>query len=779
MNRSLALAVLFAAAASAGAFARPARAQLRADPMRLPIAGGRVEAALGSIASAAPASDVLLLSATGAGAELRVHHRLSAPAAPDRPIDASARDVAAAFLGGPAARADLVFARGDGVSVSWGASTGALCVVGGLFTPGAPTVTAARLRVGGDVVIAPVGTGGWTAGAVQAVDVTGCRRADAARWPIEPVLSRVGLADEVYTLRLSPTARALGLDDLALPGMGEVQLLLHARPPDAGAGLSGVHLTALKVGDHVPESQATWLPAGVRQGDVQGVAAADVDLDGVPDLVLALALPTALPDADGALVWIRNGGDPAALDLAPWADLTRHPDLQPLVDPVTLRGVALGGVAGAAVWDRALDAIVVFWPEGGRLASWRGDALGLVVREIVAADVVGSAAPDLVALAEDPRTGEGSLLVYPDLADGSPTVAWAAGSPGEAERGGAHAMAVEARDPDGPVSIEWFLGAGASPAGLGPTITIPGALLCGPEGDVPVVARATDAEGVFREVAGAVKVRLAPPRLALADGPSPGAIALAPGGAQAVLEGEAWTGCGRPVRFTWATSGLPPGSLRALEAGPTWSRQALELPEASYPALLAGAPAVTLVASDDTGVTSPPATLPLALDATGLVEVTHGADEAALAAGEVAVLRTRLRSRISAALPRVRIADALRGVAPAGPPRVQGARAVEVASGGAEIVLDALPPAGGEVTIELPVSGAGAPGDSAVEVRSEGDHLLAPAAAARGVGGRLPGRGCASGGAGGAASLLVVMGALALGRAGRSRSGAPPGRRLT
>ena len=770
MTRPLTIALVAAALALAG----PARAQLRADPMRIPIVDARADLAVGPIATGAPASDLLLLSPTGAGAELRAHRRLATPVPPGRAVDASGRDVAAAFLAGPASRADLVFAHGDGVAVSWGQTAGALCVVGGQFLGGAPTVTAARLLPGAaDVVVAPVGTGGWTAGAVQALDPTGCRRRDGAGWPIEVVLSRVGIADRVYPLRLSPTARTAGVDDLALPGMGEVQLLLHARAPDPGVGLAGVHFTAVKVGDHALETQATWLPAGVRQGDVQGVAAVDVDLDGAPDLIFSLAIWTVVPDVNGALVSIQNRNDPIAFDTTPWVNLTQHPDLQPLVDPVTLRAVSLGGAAGAAVWDRDLGEIVVFWPESGHLATWRGDALGLAVREIVAADVVGSAAPDLVALAEDPRTGAGALLVYPDLGEGSPTIAWAAGSPGEAERGADHGMAVDASDPEGSVSVEWFVGATSTPAGLGTAVTIPGALLCGPEGDVSVIARATDAEGVFREVAGAVKVRLAPPRLAVEGGSSPGTLTLSPGGTHAVLEGEAWSGCGRPVTFAWATSGVPV-ALGALDDGPASSRRTLDLAEASYPALLAGAPTVTLVASDDTGVTSPPATLSLALDATGLVDVVHDADEAALAAGDIAVLRTRLRSRISVPLPRVRIADALHGVTPAGPPRVVGASAVELREEGAEIVLDALPPAGAEVMIELPVRGTGAAGASAVEVRSEGNHLLAPAAEARGTGGRLPGRGCASGGAAGAVSL--VLAALALRRGARRRITASPAR---
>ncbi len=765
MTRQLALAAAVAALAVAG----PARAQLRADPMRIPIVDAGAALAVGPLATGAPASDLLLLSPTGAGAELRAYRRLATPTSPGRVVDASARDVAAAFLAGPASRADLVFARADGVAVSWGQPAGALCVVGGQLL-GAPTVTAARLHPGAaDVVVAPVGTGGWTAGAVQALDPTGCRRADGASWPIEVVLSRVGIADRVYPLRLSPTARASGLDDLALPGMGEVQLLLHARAPDPGVGLAGVHFTAVKVGDHALEAQATWLPTGVRQGDVQGVAAVDVDLDGAPDLIFSLAIWTVLPDVNGALVSIQNRNDPILFDTTPWVNRTGHPDLQPLVDPVTLRAISLGNAAGAAVWDRDLGEIVAFWPEGGRLATWRGDALGLAVREIVAADVVGSAAPDLVALAEDPLTGAGALLVYPDLGEGSPTIAWAAGSPGEAARGADHGLAVDASDPDGPVSVEWFVGASATPAGLGPAITIPGALLCGPEGDVPVIARATDAEGVFREVAGAVRVRLAPPRLAILGSRTPETLELSPGGTRAIIEGAAWPGCGRPVTFAWATSGVPVplGVLGANDDGPTFSRRSLDLAEASYPALLSGAPVVTLVATDDTGVTSPPATLPLALDATGLVEVAHDADEAVLAAGDVAILRTRLRSRIGVALPRVRIAENLRGVTPAGAPRVLGASAAELHEDGAELVLDALPPAGVEVTIELPVRGTGAPGGSALEVRSEGGHLLAPAAEARSTGGRLPGRGCASGEAGGAASL--VLAAIAGRRAARRR----------
>ena len=523
---------------------------------------------------------------------------------------------------------------------------GALCVVGGQFLGGAPTVTAARLLPGAaDVVVAPVGTGGWTAGAVQALDPTGCRGADGAGWPIEVVLSRVGIADRVYPLRLSPTARAAGVDDLALPGMARCSSSCTPRAPDPGVGLAGVHFTAVKVGDHALEAQATWLPAGVRQGDVQGVAAVDVDLDGAPDLIFSLAIWTVVPDVNGALVSIQNRNDPIAFDTTPWVNLTQHPDLQPLVDPVTLRAVSLGGAAGAAVWDRDLGEIVVFWPESGRLATWRGDALGLAVREIVAADVVGSAAPDLVALAEDPRTGAGALLVYPDLGEGLPTIAWAAGSPGEAERGADHGMAVDASDPEGSVSVEWFVGAASTPAGLGADRHDPGRAPVraggGRFGDRPRDRCGGRLPRGRRRSEGAARAAAAR-----------GRGRLDAGDAHALARRDARRARGRGVVRLRPAGDVRLGDLRRARGARNARRRASLLAagrstsrEASYPALLAGAPAVTLVASDDTGVTSPPATLSLALDATGLVDVVHDADEAALAAGDVAVLRTRLRSR--------------------------------------------------------------------------------------------------------------------------------------
>jgi hypothetical protein len=280
--------------------------------MRIPIVDARADLAVGPIATGAPASDLLLLSPTGAGAELRAHRRLATPVPPGRAVDASGRDVAAAFLAGPASRADLVFAHGDGVAVSWGQSAGALCVVGGQFVGGAPTVTAARLRPGApDVVVAPVGTGAWTAGAVQALDPTGCRRADWASWPIEVVLSRVGIADRVYPLRLSPTARASGVDDpRCRDGRG-------AAPPARARAGSGrrVRGRALHRGEGGrPRARGTGLVAARRRapGRRAGRRSVDVDLDGAPDLIFSLAIWTVVPDVNGAPSRSRTATTPSS-----------------------------------------------------------------------------------------------------------------------------------------------------------------------------------------------------------------------------------------------------------------------------------------------------------------------------------------------------------------------------------------------------------------------------------------------------------------------------------
>lgn len=121
----------------------------------------------------------------------------------------------------------------------------------------------------------------------------------------------------------------------------------------------------------------------------------------------------------------------------------------------------------------------------------------------------------------------------------------------------------------------------------------------------------------------------------------------------------------------------------------------------------------------------------------------------------MAVVRTRLRSRIGVPLTQVRVVDLLAGLAPAGAPRAVGAGIIGTAAGGAEVVLDVLPPAGGEVTLELPVRSLGERGSSAVEARSSGGHPLTPAVESA-SGPPAPGCGCGGGGGSGLETLLAL-----------------------
>ncbi|BDG06824.1 hypothetical protein [Anaeromyxobacter oryzae] len=747
------------------ALAGPAAAQFRPEPMVIPLDAFGA-ATVGSVASGWPAEDVLQLPPSPVAPPLLrpYRHLLSRPAL-GRAVDGAATEVAAGFLGGHAAGslADLVYPRGSSVSVSFGADPATLRSFAA-FSGSAPTVAFVRLlpRDGGDVLVGPVGTGGYVPGTIDAVDLSTGAVAERRSWPITAIVSRIGAPAQVFPIRLSPTARALGIDDLAVPGQGEVQLLLHEAAPQGG--LAGLSLLAVKAGDHVDATQAPWLPDGMGQGDVHGVAPLDVDFDGVPDLVLSLAVFTdpALATPRG-LVWIRSTG--ALADYGDrtgrWGDLRGHPDLAGITDPVTLRALTIGGRPAIAVWDRASDAIAVITSDATarRLRLWRGSAGGLQITDLWLGDVVGSAAPDLVAKGYDAATNAYALLVFPDAGDAWPELAWAPGSPGVAARGLDHPMSVDARDADGALTVEWLLaGREDPPAGTGATFALPGDRLCSAGAEVPVRVRATDDLGVFAELAGAVQVVLTPPELGIAGAAPPGRLALPPGGTRAVLEGKAWTGCGRLVTFTWGGAGFPATAVVAVESGPTWTRQTLDLPEAAYPALLAGAPQVTLAAVDDAGLASPVATLSLELDATGLVAVSQAADRAALAEGEVAVVRTTLESRLAVPLPGVVVAARLAGLAVAGPARVLGATGRD--AGGGAVVLDALPPAGTAVVVELPVRATSAEsGAAAAEVRSSGGHLLAPAEALRRTTEALPGCGCAAGSGADALGLAALVAA--------------------
>jgi uncharacterized protein (TIGR03382 family) len=203
--------------------------------------------------------------------------------------------------------------------------------------------------------------------------------------------------------------------------------------------------------------------------------------------------------------------------------------------------------------------------------------------------------------------------------------------------------------------------------------------------------------------------------------------------------------------------------------GPTWVRRTVTLPEAAYPDLLADPAFTVSLATTDPAFPQEAAALALAMDGTGLVELSHASDRVALADGELAVVQTRLRSRLSVPLPGVHVSDALVGLAPAGAPSVTGAGLLSAGPDGTEVVLDALPAAGGEVAIALPVRGTGAAGGSWVEARSSGGWPLSPEGHGQTASVKPPGCGCGAGSAPG--SLALGLAALAL-RPRRRR--APP-----
>jgi MYXO-CTERM domain-containing protein len=759
----LALAPLLALAAA------PALAQWRPSPMALPAPAG-AEVLLGQFTAGAVADGMLVVDPSGA-ATLRAPRALHATSAWPHALPAATPLAAGRTRdSNEDPLADVAYPAGTSLTLRFGTAPGTSVPHAVGPAPG-PASFVHALPYGADAVAFPSagissGLGAIYVGNFETGPLGG--NMDYFPWAADGLSTVQGAAHRVSGVRLSPAARALGVDDLAVPSAGGVFLLVH-RPAtfDLEYATTPVRpldlaLEEVRVGGVSALERPPWLPPSVPgKADALGAAALDLDLDGTPDLLFTYG-SLAAPLAPGRLIAVAGTGDPRDLATGTWQDVTDHAALQ-LVDPVIVRQVAVGSFPAAAIWDRSLGQVVVVWVEGGVLRTWRGDASG-VVHDVRTADLVGSAAADLVVV------GPG-VLVYPDVGDASPALAWEAGSPGAAIRGEDLPLSVSAMDPDGDCTVEWFVGtpgafalagAAAVPAGAAQVLphVRPGATLCGPPPlSLSVIVRATDALGVFDELRAELPVASLEPALAISGASPPGRLVLPPGGTTVVLDGVAATGCGAAsLGGEW-----PPEAVVTDESGPRWLRRTVSLPEAAYPALLADpAPAVS-IATTDPGVVRPVVTLPLQLDASGLVEVVHEADRVLLGDGEIAVLRTRLRSRIAVALPLVRVRDVLPGLVPAGEPSVAGAAVVEVARGGAELVLDALPPAPAEVTVELPVRAAGGGGGSAVEARSSAGWLLTPPARAAPEAVGLPGCGCGSGG------TTAGLAALALALAGRGR----------
>jgi hypothetical protein len=595
---------------------------------------------------------------------------------------------------------------------------------------------------------------------VMAVDFDGAAAPTASdRWWATPnvtVPTSVGW-HEAFPVRVSAPARSAGIDDVAVGVFGGVLLLAHASVPAAATLASVDFAPPVLVGGYVPGLRPPWLPqtAGA-QADALGVTALDVNLDGDVDLVFTNATAFGVSPPNGALLWVEGDGIPADFGdpaLTPWRDLGIDPALQ-LVDPLIVRGLELGGEASFAVWDRDLQEVVVATPDpASGLRVWRAPAPGQRAVDIFLADLVGSTAPDLVVVMANPASRD-AVLVYADEGDLPPGLDWAPGSPGAPLRGVDHAMAVDASDDDGPAPrVDWFVGDPyATPAAQGTAYTVPGDSLCGaPPQEIAVTVRATDDLGVFSELSATLPVGLLSPSVTVLNAQPPDRLDLPPGGTSLVLDGRAARGCGAAI--TWGGS-WPAGATIVDEVQGSTVRRTVTLPEATYPELLAGTPVVTLSTSE--AVPAPTATLTLALDATGLVEVMHEADRPVIAEGEIAVLRTRLKSRMGVPLARVSVVDLLSGLAPAGDPRVSGASVVEVRGDGTEVLIEPLPAGPAKVEIELPVSSLGGRGSSVVQVRSSGGHLLTPAVRPVGEDEVAVGCGCGAS-SGGELALLALL----------------------
>ncbi len=756
MRRALHIAL----AAAVCAAAPDAHAQFRSTPMVLyaPDHGADVLPYALSSLTVPPASDLLALypDPTVSPLPFRNHRnmltRLPSPVAqPSVLYDCVA---AGSLAQPPDALTDVAYCVGKvALQIAFGSARGVLqSYTVQLNTRGAPRITFAHLLPrDADVIVVPRETGnGIDPGALDAVDfdATGIIQTrvvvtavQQGRSPPQP--------EEVMTMRIGATARASGIDDLYLPGAASVQLFENRT--QTGSPISFAATPILMK----PQ-------AGIPLADCEGAAPLDVDFDGVLDLVVSLSLPAPpYTPGGGHLYWIR--GTAGRLDLfasGQWVDL--GPQLG-LVDPVVVRPLELGGRPAVAVWDRGLGQVLVIRSDLAQreLVVWRGETGGRHVRDIRLEDVVGSTAPDLVVdgtgfLESGHVPVSPAMLVYPDDGDASPVVAWAAGSPGTPLRGEDHPMAVVASDADGSFSVDWTIGdPWGVPAATGtPAYVLPGSTLCGtPPQQVAVTVRAIDAFGVYDEIGATLDVAYAP-RIEIVGAVPPGRLVLPAGGAVAVVEGSAWTQCN--VSLAWTSSPWPTGAVVVPDQGPGWIRQTVTLPETTYPDLLDGRPLVVELTATDPVLGPVLATLPLEIDATGLLDLSHESDLAAIGEGEVAMLETRIGSRLGVSLPSVHVVHALAGLVPAGEPQVSGAAIVETLRGGAEVVLDALPPSGAAVVVRVPVRTAGGRAASAVEVRSSGGHLLTPPAAAPVEAAPSPGCGCSSSPAGGALALAAL-----------------------
>ncbi len=781
MARRASIAALLALLA-----ASEARAQFQPFAMKLP-GWPRAELVPGhwtDPAGVATGSDLLVVQASGATVGSMASHQVLLPPFLPDPYAAPAAVRAGtlgSFDGSPDANSrvpDAVWAEAAGISVAWGTSPGAIDPFPSLFAYYADGMGSARLLPGRPPLALVVGgvhdfqTPVDLPGLLYAVDLSASKGPPAAApptrtWDIPPYdAARDGDSlDRAFPLQLSPTARANGIDDVLVPFGRGFLLLWHdavAAAPDINlVGASPLAFGVTSGGDLAPYLRGPY-DTTFNCGSCLGGAAHDVDGDGVPDLVLSYA-DHYWPSKPGALFWIRNTGDPVEMVGQRWGSLMGRVDL-PITDAWTLRHLDLGeGEPAFAVFDRTRGEILVV--RGNRVTGFDVTTLpapGGIVRDMIAADVVGSSAKDLVVLVDlAPGYTTSEVWVYPDDDDMATTLAFSPGLPVSAPLGVDLTLTVAMSDPDVPAtemaSISWLRPVlPETVAQLGSSWTVNGLDLCSVTSwDFEV--RALDSLGVYTALSGSVPVE-GRPAAWLAGEAAAGPLVLAPGGVSGRAEGEAWPACatGAPT-YSWGQS-LLSGLVETHQ--PDLSATAwidFTLPEAAYAEALSGLPALTLAATGPTaaGTVTGSTTLPVSIDARGLVAVAVAFDQGSLAPGELGLARARLTSRVGVPLPGVRAVIRLAGLAFAGSTVVVGATATVGPEAG-EVVFDPLPAAPATVELMVPVRSIGRPGALSVELFSAGNHRVSPEASPTPGGAPVAGCGCGDRGAGPLGLLLLI-----------------------
>jgi hypothetical protein len=777
MDRRPAIVALLALLIAA---ALPARAQFQ--PVVMKVKGVQQQAELASTTwPGASDHDLLVLLAGGTPANRRLAHHdlisvLPAPyAAPSAP---TAFASAVGWLDGSVATsiADVAWVPGASydLDVTWGENPAAWTQFAALFARQSQGLASIRLLPREQSVLLvtggtrSIGVPSATPGELVAVDLSkGAAVTPLKRTWTVPAYGRAVNGDvshdRIFPLRLSPGALQGGVEDVIVPFARGFFLLWHDSAPAAGASLASLAITSIDFGvasgdltPYLPGTLATTLP----WGSCLGAAGMDVDGDGVPDLVFSFG--EDLKPSLGALLWIRNGGDPLAMRAQqPWGMLSGRSDLAAVTSVGTLRQLELdGGETALVVNDRLREKLVVVRGNGGSgFTTTELPLAGAELVDAIAVDVVGSPAKDLVALV-DVTLYASEVWIYPDVGDLAPQLAWNPEPPSALPIGHDLTLSVLASDPDAPpLALRWIRPPAADVVDVS-SVTLGGATLCDPATPIDVTVRAMDALGVYVTVQKTIALEVRP-SLSIVGAAPPGRIVLVPGGTAARAEGEAWPACaaGAPT-YTWGEVGLAGLVETARQpAGSAAAWREFTLPEGAYPEALAGTPALTLGASGAVttgGTVSGTATLPLELDGAGLVSAEVGFDEAALAPGELGHVRVRLQSRIGVALPAVLARVRLAGLVFAGPLIVEGAEAA-AGSGAGEVVIASLPAAGTEVEIVAPVRSVGGPGGASVELFSSGGVRLSPAAAPASGSTALPGCGCASGSGGEGLPIALAL----------------------